>query len=136
MHPNMLKELGERLKVYGRVGIASNYITHRDAVKYAQEHGLWLKILFTSYEFRKEVEGYYFSLKQELDKNGLLPCPFCKSPASLIHCTDSAGSLGWYVSCTKCFCKLGYKQIWTDVSSGNFKTDEEAKTAWNQRQTI
>ena len=136
MYPSICKEMDERLKECGKVGISEQLISIRDAVSYAITNRLWLKIELTSYEFKKEEEkGYYYPIKQELDKNGLLSCPFCKSPACLIHCEGSGESLGWYISCTKCFCELGYNQTWTDVSIGEFKTEEEAKAAWNQRQT-
>ena len=134
MYPSIRKEMDEMLKKYDKVSVAAQQISIRDAVSYAITHRLWMKIELSSYKFKKKVEGYYYPIEQELDKGGLLPCPFCKSPACLIHCEDSGESLGWYVSCIKCF--LGYNQTWTDVSTGEFKTAEEAIAAWNQRPTI
>ena len=53
----------------------------------------------------------------------LLPCPFCSSPAPLLHRAPFAGSIsGWRVSCNYC-----------DTSPGSRGSEAAATDLWNTR---
>lgn len=68
----------------------------------------------------------------------LKPCPFCGGEAS-VSFTDSNGlrreenNTGYYVSCSKCDCEIGFKCECDSGYSGDFKTREAAAEAWNHR---
>lgn len=72
---------------------------------------------------RAELENYRNAQQVVLDENGLLPCPFCGSPAE--HYPDGDME-GYSVMC-------GHKNGDCDSWVFGFSTPEEAEKSWNTR---
>ena len=58
-----------------------------------------------------------------LDREGLLPCPFCGGKAEIIHIEDGENAGGSCVCCTQCFAS----------SNMEFEFKENFVSNWNRR---